>query len=77
MIFELSFKLERSRVFKYIVTGMSEPPGRKSVILFSDGFVYAKRRKRHLDQVRFLDFLQQLVDRQIASVVFYTVDARG
>jgi len=64
---------------KYVVTGMSELPGRKSVILFSDGFRIMER-----DQSGFsgggvvLDFLHQLVDQaNRASVVFYTIDARG
>jgi VWFA-related protein len=64
---------------KYVVTGMSELPGRKSVILFSDGFRILER-----DQQGFngggvvLDFLHQLVDlANRSSVVFYTIDARG
>ena len=64
---------------KYVVTGMSELPGRKSVILFSDGFRILER-----DQDGFsgggivLDFLHQLVDlANRSSIVFYTIDARG
>lgn len=64
---------------KYVVTGMSELPGRKSVILFSDGFRIMER-----DQSGFsgggivLDFLHQLVDlANRSSIVFYTIDARG
>ncbi len=77
----------RSRVFatgtlgalKYIVTGMSELPGRKSVILFSDGFkLYETDENGNSIGGEVLDFLQQLVDlANRSSVVFYTVDARG
>lgn len=57
---------------RYIVTGMSDLPGRKSVILFSDGFRLVD------EQGQVLEFMRQLVDTaNRASVVFYTVDARG
>ena len=64
---------------KYIVTGMSELPGRKSVILFSDGFKLFETDENGIQESgRVLDFLQQLVDlANRSSVVFYTVDARG
>jgi len=77
----------RSQVFatgtlgalKYIVTGMSELPGRKSVIMFSDGFtMYEDGEKGLREYGRVMEFLQQLVDTaNRSSVVFYTVDARG
>jgi VWFA-related protein len=61
---------------RYVVTGMSELPGRKSVILFSDGFRIFDEDDAQSDVV--LDFLRQLVDTaNRSSVVFYTVDARG
>ncbi|MFM9904830.1 MAG: VWA domain-containing protein [Pyrinomonadaceae bacterium] len=64
---------------RYIVTGMSEFPGRKSVILFSDGFkLFEKDSDGFQESGRVLDFLRQLVDTaNRSSVVFYTVDARG
>lgn len=64
---------------KYIVTGMSELPGRKSVILFSDGFKMFETDAAGVQEAgRVFDFLMQLVDlANRSSVVFYTVDARG
>jgi VWFA-related protein len=64
---------------KYIVTGMRELPGRKSVILFSDGFkMFETDDMGFQDSGRVMDFMLQLVDlANRSSVVFYTVDARG
>ncbi len=64
---------------RYIVTGMGELPGRKSVILFSDGFkMFETSGDGFQEQGRVMDFLKQLVETaNRASVVFYTVDARG
>jgi VWFA-related protein len=64
---------------KYIVTGMSELPGRKSVILLSEGFRLMERDEQGFSgSGRVLDFLKQLVDAaNRSSVVFYTIDARG
>lgn len=77
----------RTRVFatgtlgalKYIVTGMGELPGRKSVILFSDGFKLFETDENGAQvSSEVLDFLKQLVDlANRSSVVFYTIDARG
>jgi VWFA-related protein len=64
---------------RYIVGGMSQLPGRKSVILFSDGFALFETDENGAQIAgQVLDFLQQLVDlANRSSVVFYTVDARG
>lgn len=64
---------------RYIVTGMSQLPGRKSVILFSDGFkMFEQDESGFQESGRVLEFLRQLVDTaNRSSVVFYTVDARG
>jgi hypothetical protein len=64
---------------KYVVTGMSQLPGRKTVILFSDGFkLFETDEEGNQVSQLVLDFLQELVDvANRASVVFYTVDARG
>ena len=64
---------------RYIVTGMSELPGRKSVILFSDGFkMFDEDENGFRESGPVMDFLRQLVDTaNRSSVVFYTVDARG
>jgi len=61
----------------FIVRGMEELPGRKSVIMFSDGFAIFDREDPSKRQ-RVLDNLRRLVDlANRASVVVYTVDARG
>ena len=64
---------------RYIVNGMRELPGRKSVILFSDGFKIFDTNPNGTQEASIvLDFLRQLVDlANRASVVFYTIDARG
>ena len=64
---------------KYIVQGMAELPGRKSVILFSDGFkIFEQDESGFTQGGRVLDFLRELVDTaNRSSVVFYTIDARG
>ncbi len=64
---------------RYIVSGMSELPGRKSVILFSDGFKLLETDANGISEGgRVLDFLKTLVDLATrSSVVFYTIDARG
>jgi len=59
----------------FILRGLRELPGRKSIILFSDGF-----RMYDEDQGsrRILDSMNRLVDlANRASVVIHTVDARG
>ncbi len=64
---------------RYIVQGMSELPGRKSVILFSDGFkLFEEDGSGFQESGQVLDFLRTLVDTaNRSSVVFYTVDPRG
>ncbi|HEX8147802.1 MAG TPA: VWA domain-containing protein [Pyrinomonadaceae bacterium] len=65
----------------YIVRGMREMPGRKSVVVFSGGFqVYRdlNQPKDFRGSDRILDNLRRLTDQaNRASVVIYTVDARG
>ncbi|HMS39289.1 MAG TPA: VWA domain-containing protein, partial [Pyrinomonadaceae bacterium] len=64
---------------QYIVSGMKDLPGRKSVILFSDGFeVFSRPSGGTVEATTVLDSLRRLVDAaNRASVVFYAVDARG
>ncbi|MEP6850594.1 MAG: VWA domain-containing protein [Acidobacteriota bacterium] len=64
---------------KFIVTGMSELPGRKSVILLSEGFRLLERDQDGFSSSgRVLDSLKLLTDlANRSSVVFYTIDARG
>jgi VWFA-related protein len=58
-----------------IVRGLTEMPGRKSIVLFSDGFRLF-REGEETDRVR--EALNNLVDRaNRASTVIYTIDTRG
>lgn len=64
---------------RYVVTGMSELPGRKSVILFSDGFKLTEKDDSGFENSGMeFDFVRQLVDlANRSSVVFYAIDPRG
>jgi VWFA-related protein len=64
---------------KYIVTGMGQLPGRKSVILFSDGFkLFETDPGGFQSSGRVMDFIKVLIDAaNRASVTFYTIDPRG
>jgi VWFA-related protein len=61
----------------YIVKGLRTLPGRKSVVLFSDGFrIFTNTNPR--GNSRIIDAMTRLVDlANRASVVIYTIDARG
>ncbi len=65
----------------FIVKGMSDLPGRKSIMLFSDGFSYCTTTDMKKDAARcskMEDALKQLTDLcNRASVTIYTQDARG
>jgi VWFA-related protein len=63
----------------YVVRGMQELPGRKSIMLISDGFkLYDEDAEGFKESGRVLQALRQLVDAaNRASVVIYTMDARG
>lgn len=63
----------------YIVRGMQELPGRKSIMLLSDGFsLFSTDALGFKESGRVMRSLQQLVDlANRASVVVYTMDARG
>ncbi|MDQ3818696.1 MAG: VWA domain-containing protein [Acidobacteriota bacterium] len=61
----------------YVVRGMRELPGRKSILLMSDGFKIFNRDDPAGSR-RVLEALQRLTDlANRASVVIYTMDARG
>jgi VWFA-related protein len=61
----------------YVINGLSEMPGRKSVILFSDG-LQIFNPSEPTGSSRILDSLQLLLDKaNRASVVINTMDARG
>lgn len=64
---------------RYIVNGMADLPGRKSVILLSEGFRLEQRDEHGFRTTGgVMDFLRQLVDEaNRRSVVFYTIDPRG
>lgn len=78
----------RNRVFatgtlgalRYIINGMNELPGRKSVILFSHGFRMMETDDEGTIRGRSIvfDFMKVLVDQaNRSSVTFYTIDPRG
>lgn len=61
----------------YIVRGLRQLPGRKSIVLISDGFKIFNRSDA-ANSTRILDALRHLTDlANRASVVIYTMDARG
>lgn len=63
----------------FIIRGMTDLPGRKSIMLLSDGFSLVTRDERGMPQgSRILDSLRRLTDlANRASVVVYTIDPRG
>jgi len=59
----------------YVIRGLRELPGRKSIILFSDGF---RMYDEDAGTRRIADSMSRLIDlANRASVVIHTVDARG
>ena len=63
----------------YIVQGMQELPGRKSIMLLSDGFaLFTKDSNGFVESNRVMDSIRRLVDTaNRAAVVINTMDARG
>ena len=63
----------------YIIRGMRDLPGRKSIMLLSDGFrLFSTTSGGFKESSRVLQSLRQLVDlANRSSVVVYTMDARG
>jgi VWFA-related protein len=63
---------------KFMVSAMRELPGRKSVILFSDGFsIFQRDEHGYTEGGKVVEVLRLLVEAaNRSSVVFYTVDAR-
>ncbi|MEW6126551.1 MAG: VWA domain-containing protein [Acidobacteriota bacterium] len=59
----------------FIVRGLRDLPGRKSVILFSDGISLFTRGENNIRVVEAMRRLTDLANR--AAVVVYTIDARG
>jgi VWFA-related protein len=63
----------------FVVRGLRELPGRKAVVLFSDGIAILNQNSDGQDRhERVISALRQLVDQaNRASVVIYSVDTRG
>ncbi len=63
----------------FIIRGMKNLPGRKSVMLLSDGFqIFGRNTGGALESSRVLESLRRLIDlANRSSVVVYTMDARG
>lgn len=65
----------------FVVKGMNDLPGRKSIMLFSDGFSFCSKTDIKIDTARCSKMevaLKQLTDLcNRASVTIYTQDARG
>ena len=63
----------------FIIKGMRDLPGRKSVMLLSDGFkLFTKDETGNLESSRIMESLRRLTDlANRSSVVVYTMDARG
>ena len=62
----------------YVIRGMQELPGRKSVLLLSDGFKLFVQENGWRTSSRIIQRLYNLIDlANRASVVIYTMDARG
>ena len=60
----------------FVVRGLQELPGRKSVVLMSDGISLLTRDNER--RTRVFDALQRMIElANRASVVFYTLDSRG
>ena len=63
----------------FVIRGMRDLPGRKSIMLLSDGIPLISRDERGMPQSSFvLSMMRRLTDlANRASVVVYTMDARG
>ncbi len=60
----------------YVIKGLQPLPGRKSIVLFSDGFKIPRGDKFENDRI--IEVLRELTDfANRAAVVLYTIDARG
>ncbi|MEK6324474.1 MAG: VWA domain-containing protein [Acidobacteriota bacterium] len=72
---EDAFSVGTLGALNFIVRGLKDLPGRKSVILLSDGFELFRAREQNY---KVLDAVRRLVDlANRASVIVYTIDARG
>lgn len=64
---------------QYVVGGMKDMPGRKSVMLFSDGFELFERDKDGIAHSGLaMQYARNLIEQaNRASVIFYPIDPRG
>ncbi len=69
------FSIGTLGALSFIVRGLKELPGRKSVVLFSDALRIYNREQSIFRVQQALNNLTDLANR--ASVSFYTIDARG
>ncbi|MGI9034715.1 MAG: VWA domain-containing protein [Pyrinomonadaceae bacterium] len=62
----------------YVIRGMSDLPGRKSIMFFSEGFQILDRSKSVPQPTRILEGMRSVAEQAArASVVLYTFDPRG
>jgi VWFA-related protein len=72
-----TFSVGTLGALNFIIKGMGALPGRKSVVMFSEGFQLYDLKKLELKH-RVLEELRRLTDMaNRASVIIYTIDARG
>ena len=64
---------------RYIIEGMSEMPGRKSVLYLSDGFaLFSQNAEGMTEATETLNAVRRVIDAAYrSSVVIYALDARG
>lgn len=84
---QTAFKDYRESIFatgtlgalRYVVSGLRDLPGRKAVVLFSDGMqIFQRDEHGYTNGGRVTEFMRTLVDMaNRSSVIFYTIDARG
>ncbi len=73
-----SFEAGTLGALSYVIRGMAELPGRKSVILFSEGFSTINTGGDVANANSMFDNLRAVADyANRSSVVFYTIDPRG
>ncbi len=73
-----NFSIGTLGALNYIIRGMDELPGRKSLVLFSEGFRNYTKDRGMRTPTRIADALRFLADRANRSAVsIYTLDPRG
>ncbi len=73
------FKVGELNAVNYVIKGMRELPGRKAVVLFSEGFaLYDLDNGIEKPNSRLVDALQRLTETaNRSSIVIYAIDTRG